>query len=105
MNTIGRREEQILLAVGFLVPEAYLVSIKQYLSHIQGKPISIGAVHVPLRRLERAGYIRSRLSDPSPVRGGRRRKLYSLTDRAVKILEENKRVHDMLWAKYANLKS
>lgn len=100
METIGRREEQILLAVGSLGEEAYLVSIKKFLSLIQGRSLSIGAVHIPLRRLERAGFIQSYFGDSSPVRGGRRKKIYSLTDKAIKILEENKRVHDLLWAKY-----
>jgi len=102
METIGRREEQILLAVGSLGEEAYLVSIKKFLSRIQGKSLSIGAVHIPLRRLERSGLIHSSFGDSLPVRGGRRKKIYSLTKKAVKILEENKRVHDLLWAKYDN---
>ncbi|MBN2246454.1 MAG: helix-turn-helix transcriptional regulator [Candidatus Aminicenantes bacterium] len=105
METIGRREEQILLAVGSLGEEAYLVSIKKFLSQIQGKTLSIGAVHIPLRRLERSGLISSCFGDSSPVRGGRRKKIYSLTEKAVKILEENKRVHDLLWAKYDNIES
>lgn len=103
METIGRREEQILLAIGSLGEEAYLVSIKKFISRIQGKTLSIGAVHIPLRRLEKAGFIRSSFGDSSPVRGGRRKKIYSLTKKAVKILEENKRVHDILWEKYESL--
>jgi PadR family transcriptional regulator PadR len=105
MDTIGRREEQILLAISFLGDEAYLVSVRKYLSEIQGRPISIGAVHVPLRRLEREGYTRSHLGNPTPARGGRRKKIYSLTDRAIRILEENKRVYDILWSSYVGLKS
>lgn len=105
MDTIGRREEQILLAISFLSDEAYLVSVRKYLSEVQGRPISIGAVHVPLRRLEREGYIRSHLGNPTPARGGRRKKIYSLTDRAIRVLEENKRVYDILWSSYVGLKS
>jgi DNA-binding PadR family transcriptional regulator len=100
MKTIGRKEEQVLLAIGSLEEKAYLISIRQFLTRIEGKPISIGAVHIPLRRLEREGYIRSRLGDSSPKRGGRRRKIYSLTSKAVSTLEENKRIHDILWENY-----
>ena len=105
MDTIGRREEQILLAIGSLGDEAYLVSMKKFLSKIQRRPLSIGAVHIPLRRLERGGYIQAHLGEPTPARGGRRKKIYSLTDKAIKVLEESKRVHDILWSSYAGVKS
>lgn len=105
MDTVGRREEQILLAIGCLGDEAYLVSVRKFLSKIQGKQLSIGAVHIPLRRLEREGYIRAHLGEPTPDRGGRRKKIYSLTDKAIRVLEENKRVNDILWSSYANVKS
>ncbi len=105
MITVGRREEQILLAIGSLGDEAYLVSIRKFLSRIQGKPLSIGAVHIPLRRLERGGFIRAHLGEPTSARGGRRKKIYSLTEKAVSVLEENKRVHDILWSSYAGVKS
>lgn len=104
MDTVGRREEQILLAIGSLGDEAYLVSIRKFLSKIQGRPLSIGAVHIPLRRLERGGFIRAHLGEPTPDRGGRRKKIYSLTDKAISVLEENKRVHDILWSSYASVK-
>ena len=104
MDTLGQREEQILLAVRYLGEEAYLVSVRRFLSEVLGRPISIGAVHVPLRRLEREGYIRPHLGDPTPERGGRRKKIYSLTPRAIRVLEENKRVFDFLWSSYTNLK-
>jgi PadR family transcriptional regulator len=105
MDTIGRREEQILLAVCHLGDEAYLVSIRKFLSKILGRPISIGAIHIPLRRLEREGYIESRLGESTPARGGRRKKIYSLTNKAGQILEENKRVQDILWSGFAGLES
>jgi DNA-binding PadR family transcriptional regulator len=105
MITVGRREEQILLAIGSLGDDAYLVSIRKFLSKIQGKPLSIGAVHIPLRRLERGGFIRAYLGEPTSARGGRRKKIYSLTEKAVSVLEENKRVHDILWSSYAGVKS
>jgi PadR family transcriptional regulator, regulatory protein PadR len=105
MDTIGRREEQILLAVASLDEDAYLVSIKDFLSKIRGQTLSIGAVHIPLRRLEREGYIRSHLGEFAPDRGGRRKKIYALTDKAAKTLRENKRVQDILWTRFALSKS
>jgi len=103
MDTIGRREEQILLTIGHLEDDAYLVAIRRFLSKILDRPISIGAVHIPLRRLEREGYIESQLGKPTPARGGRRKKIYSLTAKAVSALEENKRVQDILWSNLAKI--
>jgi PadR family transcriptional regulator PadR len=105
MDTIGRREEQILLAVACLDDEAYLVAIKDFLSKVRGKPLSIGAVHIPLRRLEREGYLRADLGEPTPDRGGRRKKNYTLTNKAAKVLKENKRIYDSLWDRFAVSKS
>ncbi len=105
MDTIGRREEQILLAVACLGDKAYLVAIKEFLSKIRGRPLSIGAVHIPLRRLEREGYLSADLGKPTPDRGGRRKKIYTLTDKAAEVLKENKRVYDSLWDRLAISKS
>jgi DNA-binding PadR family transcriptional regulator len=97
---LTRREEQILLIIGHLQNDAYLVAIREYLSKITGKKWSIGAVHIPLRRLERAGFIESYLGEATAVRGGRKKKIYTLTKQGLAALERNKRVHDLLWAKF-----
>ena len=55
MNIISQREEQILLAIWELKDEAYLVGIKKYLSRVMKRNWTVGAIHKPLRRLERTG--------------------------------------------------
>ena len=103
METLSRREEQILLAVGYLGEDAYLVAIRKHLSEIIGKNWSIGAIHIPLRRLEKAGVIDSYFGDATAVRGGRRKKVYRLTPIGLAALKENKRVNDLLWADFSDL--
>ena len=61
MEQISRREEQILLTIGYLEGDAYLVAIRKHLSEVMRKNWSIGAIHIPLRRLERAGYVKAHL--------------------------------------------
>ncbi|UCC40197.1 MAG: PadR family transcriptional regulator [Candidatus Aminicenantes bacterium] len=100
MEPLSKREEQILLAIGNLGANAYLVAIKRQLSEVTGRNLSIGAIHIPLRRLEREGIIDSDLGEATAVRGGRRKKIYRLTTRALEALRESKRVHDILWGNF-----
>lgn len=96
----SKRAEQILLAVGCLGEDAYLVAIRKHLSEILGHNLSIGAVHIPLRRLEREGLVTSCFGEGTATRGGRRKKIYRLTSKATEVLEENKRINDILWADF-----
>ena len=105
MENLSQREEQILLAIGYLQEEAYLVAIRKHLSKITGKELSIGAVHIPLRRLEKQGLIASSFGKSTAIRGGRRKKIYRLTAAGSAALEESKKVNDKLWADYLKVKA
>ena len=100
MDYLSQREEQILLAIGYLQEEAYLVAIRKHLSKITGKELSIGAVHIPLRRIEKQGLIAASFGESTAVRGGRRKKIYRLTSDGLAALEKSKKVSDRLWADY-----
>lgn len=43
-----------------------------------GRRVSMGAVYTTLSRLEERGMLSSRLGDPTPVRGGRRTRVFRL---------------------------
>ncbi|MCJ7681245.1 MAG: PadR family transcriptional regulator [Candidatus Aminicenantes bacterium] len=105
MNELSRREEQLLLIIGYLGKDAYLVAIRKQLSFIMRKECSIGAVHIPLTRLEKSGQIMSSLGESTAVRGGRRKKIYRLTPLGEAALQENKRMHDFLWADFRGVRS
>ena len=105
MENLSQREEQILLAIGFLREDAYLVAIRKHLSKVTGKELSIGAVHIPLRRIEKQGLIASSFGESTAIRGGRRKKIYRLTSAGFAALEESKRVSDKLWADYLKVKA
>jgi PadR family transcriptional regulator PadR len=100
MEYLSQREEQILLAIGYLREEAYLVAIRKHLSKVTGKELSIGAVHIPLRRIEKQGLIAASFGESTAVRGGRRKKIYRLTSSGLAALKENKRVNDLLWTNF-----
>jgi len=100
MEYLSQREEQILLAIGYLREDAYLVAIRKHLSKVTGKELSIGAVHIPLRRVEKQGLIAASFGESTAVRGGRRKKIYRLTSSGLAALKENKRVNDLLWTNF-----
>ena len=43
-----------------------------------GRVISPGAIYTALNRLESRGFVRSALGDPTPERGGKRKRTYQL---------------------------
>jgi PadR family transcriptional regulator PadR len=105
MEYLSQREEQILLAIGYLREDAYLVAIRKHLSKVTGKELSIGAVHIPLRRIEKQGLIAASFGESTAVRGGRRKKIYRLTSSGLAALKENKRISDLLWANFQKVSS
>jgi len=105
MEYLSQREEQILLAIGYLREYAYLVAIRKHLSTIVWKELSIGAIHIPLRRIEKQGLISASFGESTAVRGGRRKKIYRLTSAGLAALEENKKVSDRLWKDYLKAKA
>jgi DNA-binding PadR family transcriptional regulator len=105
MDYLSQREEQILLAIGYLRDDAYLVAIRKHLSKIVGKELSIGAVHIPLRRIEKQGLISASFGDSTAVRGGRRKKIYRLTATGLAALKESKKITDRLWSDYLKVKA
>ncbi len=100
MKNITRTEEMLMLSILNLGEEAYLVGIKDYLERISDKAVSMTSVHLPLSRLEKIGYLDSEMGEATAVRGGRRKKIYSVTKAGLKALEEYKAMSDSLWNNY-----
>ena len=77
----------VMLAVDALgAGGAYGVTIAERIEQRTGRDVSIGAVYATLGRLSDKGYVAFRISDPEPVRGGRARKLVSLTPAGMRAL-------------------
>lgn len=76
----------VLLAILHLGDGAYAVPIRDELAARAGRAIARGALYTTLERLESKGYLRSRVGDPIPERGGRARRYYSVTARGIAAL-------------------
>jgi DNA-binding PadR family transcriptional regulator len=75
---LGDFEQLVLLALVRLGPESYGAAIRREIETRTGRDLAISAVYVTLDRLEGKGMVRSRIGDPTPQRGGRRRKHFVL---------------------------
>ena len=77
-ENLGEFEQLVMLAVERLGDGAYGVSIREELLARAGRSVSPGAVFTTLERLEARGLVASRYSEPTPERGGRRKRMYRL---------------------------
>jgi DNA-binding PadR family transcriptional regulator len=76
--SLAEFESLVLLALVRLGPDAYGATIRRDIEARTGRDLAISAVYVTLGRLEAKGLVRSRVGDPTPQRGGRRRRHYAL---------------------------
>ena len=90
-------EQQVLLAVWRLGEGAYGATVRSELEERTGRDIAQGAVYVTLIRLEKKGLLTSRLSDPTPVRGGKAKRFFSITRDGIEGVEAARAAMDRLW--------
>ena len=94
-------EELVLLSVLISAPEAYGASLQKVLADEAGRDVSIGAIYTALDRLSRKGFVTSELGDPTPVRGGRRKRQYQLTPKGLEHIRDVRRVRNRMWNRVA----
>jgi PadR family transcriptional regulator, regulatory protein PadR len=84
---LGDFEQLVLLAVLRLGSDAYGATIRREIESRTGRELSISAVYTTLQRLEQKGLVRSRMGEPLPERGGRRRKYVELLPAGARALK------------------
>jgi len=94
---IGEFEEIVLLAVGVLHGNAYGVTIKEEIERRAKRDISVGALQVTLRRLEKKGFLTSKHAEPDTTRGGRPKLFFTMTAYGKKTLQEALEVRIGFW--------
>jgi DNA-binding PadR family transcriptional regulator len=85
---LGDFEQLVLFGVLRLEDEAYGAAIRQEIHARSGRDVSINAVYTTLDRLEAKGLLRSWVGEPTPQRGGRRRKCYAMRPAGVAALRQ-----------------
>lgn len=102
-TNLGEFEELVLLTIAALVNEAYSVGICDELEKHTGRATKLGVVHAVLNRLEEKGLVKSKLGEATNVRGGKRKRYYTITSAGKVALQKSKEVRDALWNKIPEL--
>ncbi len=97
MKFLSRSEEIFLLAIWRLQDNAYGVTIRNKLKEVTGKTWAFGAIFITLDRLVKKGFLTSYLTEPTPERGGRSKRIYQLTKDGLAALQEIKKMQEVLW--------
>ena len=87
----------ILLAILRVGDEAYGVPVAREIENTGGRTVVLAAVYAALDRLETNGLVTSSLGDPTPARGGRAKRFFSITPAGLKAVRQTRRALIRLW--------
>jgi len=94
---LGEFEEVVLLAVAVLTESAYGVRITHEITSQTGRVVRLNQVHAALHRLEEKGMVNSRMGEATAERGGRRKRLFTVTAYGRQTLQDIQAVRTHLW--------
>ena len=97
MQNLSRNEELILLSIWRLTDNAYGVTIRKQIKQITNSELHYGSLYNTLDLLIRKGYVVNQESEPEAIRGGRRKKLYFLTNDGKKALKSLQEIQRSAW--------
>ena len=101
---LGEFEELILTMVGILQEEAYGNAIVNEIGKRVDRRVNLSAVHVTLYRLEDKGHIKSRVGGATNERGGRRKRIFTVTSAGLAMLKAMQEARLSLWNMVPQLK-
>lgn len=76
---IGEFEELVLLAVAALPDSAYGFSVRELIDKEANRSVTLATAHSALYRLEAKGMLRSHMGEATAQRGGRKKRLFTIT--------------------------
>lgn len=93
---LGELEQLVLLAVVRLEDDAYAVSIRDEIERRTGIALGRSSIYVTLDRLDRKGYLTSKLGAPTPERGGKAKRSFAITGSGRRALAVAERAIDRM---------
>lgn len=93
---LGEFEQMVLLAILHVGDGAYGLAIRRELEARTGREVSHGAAYVTLERLAKKGLVETWMGEPTPQRGGRSKRHFSVTPAGVEALRESHRAMQSL---------
>lgn len=103
-NYLGEFEELVLTFVGILQEDAYGNAIVKEIKDRMDRKVNLSAVHVTLYRLEDKGYVKSGMGGATNDRGGRRKRIFTITNAGLAVLRTMKESRTALWKLIPQLK-
>ena len=97
-------EELLLTMVGALGKNAYGAAITVDIEKRLKRKVTLSAVHVILYRLEDKGYVKSKVGGATNERGGRSKRIYTITSAGIAVLRSMKETRTELWKLVPQLK-
>lgn len=94
---LGEFEEIVLLTVAGLEGQAYGVALTHEIIEQTGRSVRLNQIHAALQRLEDKGMVKSEMGEPTAERGGRRKRLFTVTAYGRRTLQEIQDVRASLW--------
>ena len=88
---LGEFEQIVMLALLRLGSDAYGATVCAEIEKRSGRGVSVSAVHTTLERLEQKGLVKSRIGEPTPQRGGKRKRHYEMAPLGLKALQASYR--------------
>lgn len=101
---LGEFEELVLTMVGILQDESYGNAIVAEIRERVGRDVNLSAVHVTLYRLEDKGLVKSKMGGATTARGGRRKRIFTITNAGLSMLRVMKESRMNLWKLIPQLK-
>lgn len=101
---LGEFEELVLTMVAALQEDAYGAAITDEIESRLNRDVNLSAVHVTLYRLEDKGFLKSKLGGETKERGGRRKRIYTVTNSGMATLKAMKEARTDLWKLIPQLK-
>jgi len=94
---LGEFEELVLLAVCILYDDAYGLSIMDEIEKRTGRTVTISSVHKALMRLEQKGFLHSHMGGATEARGGRKKRLFTITGSGKRAMQEAREMRNEMW--------
>ena len=94
---LGEFEQIVLLAILRLADEAYGVPIRLEIERRTGRTLTVGALYRTLDRLQDKGYVSSAFSDPTPERGGRSKRYFTVGPAGLQALRASREALTAMW--------
>ncbi len=89
--------EELILIILLMKEETYGFEIAKEYKERLNQSISLPAIHVVLKRLEKKGYVNSRMGAPTPERGGKGKRLYKATNQGFEVARELQQKRNEIW--------